>query len=61
MLNLAAGLAKRGHAVDLVLTQSEGLFMADVPQSVRLEELNRRNVPFLRVLASLLYMRSIAF
>jgi glycosyltransferase involved in cell wall biosynthesis len=61
MLNLAVGLAGRGHAVDLVLAQSEGPYLAQVPQSVRLVELNRRHVSFLRVLLSLpalvLYLR----
>jgi glycosyltransferase involved in cell wall biosynthesis len=61
MLNLAVGLAGRGHAVDLVLAQSEGPYLAQVPQSVRLVELNRRHVSFLRVLVSLpalvLYLR----
>ena len=61
MLNLAEGLAGRGHAVDLVLAQSEGPYLAQVPQSVRLVELNRRHVSFYRILVSLpaliLYLR----
>jgi len=39
MLNLAHGLAERGHAVDLVLAQAEGPFLAEVPRSVRVRDL----------------------
>lgn len=39
MLNLAHGLADRGHAVDLVLAQVEGPFLAEVRRSVRVVDL----------------------
>ncbi len=39
MLNLAQGLAERGCAVDLVLAQTEGAFLAEVPKSVRVTDL----------------------
>jgi glycosyltransferase involved in cell wall biosynthesis len=41
MINLAVGLAGRGYAVDFVLAQCEGAFMAQFPDTVRLVELNR--------------------
>lgn len=53
MLNLAVGLAGHGYAVDLVLAQAEGPYLADVPGSVRLVELNARRLRALRTLASL--------
>ena len=42
MVNLAAGLAERGHPVDLVLVQAEGPFLADVPPAVRIVDLRAR-------------------
>jgi glycosyltransferase involved in cell wall biosynthesis len=48
MLNLAAGLTGRGHAVDLVLARAQGPFLVDVPRTVRVVDLKAR-----RVLASL--------
>ena len=53
ILNLANGLAGQGYAVDLVLAQAEGPYLADVPVSVRLVELNARHLKALRTLASL--------
>jgi glycosyltransferase involved in cell wall biosynthesis len=44
MLKLAAGIAARGYAVDLVLARAEGPFLAEVPESVRLVNLNARRV-----------------
>lgn len=49
MVNLANGLAARGHRVDLVLTKAEGPFLDEVAEGVRLVDLNKG-----RVLASLL-------
>jgi glycosyltransferase involved in cell wall biosynthesis len=40
MLNLACGFADRGMKVDLVLAKAEGPYLADVPSSVRLIDLN---------------------
>ena len=42
MLNLAQGLAGRDYAVDLVLARSEGPFLAQVPETVRLVKLDGR-------------------
>ncbi len=40
VVQLAGALAARGHRVDIVLARSKGHFLAEVPQSVRLVELN---------------------
>jgi glycosyltransferase involved in cell wall biosynthesis len=53
MLNLAQGFAGRGYAVDLVLAQAEGPYLDQVPESVRLVELNTRHRSARRTLASL--------
>ena len=53
MLNLAAGFTGQGYAVDLVLAQAEGPYLAQVPGAVRLVELNARHFKALRTLASL--------
>jgi glycosyltransferase involved in cell wall biosynthesis len=53
MLNLAQGLAGQGYAVDLVLAQAEGPYLAKVPESVRLVELNAWHLRAWRTLASL--------
>jgi glycosyltransferase involved in cell wall biosynthesis len=53
MLNLACGFADRGMKVDLVLAKAEGPYLADVPSSVRLIDLNSS-----RVLASLPHLVS---
>jgi glycosyltransferase involved in cell wall biosynthesis len=39
MLNLAHGIAECGYAVDLVLAQAEGSFLAEVRRSVRIVDL----------------------
>lgn len=43
-LQLAAGLADRGHRVDLVLAAAVGPRMAEVPENVRLVDLGSRRV-----------------
>lgn len=48
MVNLVCGLSGRGLAVDLVLVNAEGPFLADVPPEVRVIDLKAQ-----RVLASL--------
>ena len=53
MLNLAQGVAARGYSLDLVVAQAEGPFLADVPELVRLVELNSRHLNARRTLASL--------
>jgi glycosyltransferase involved in cell wall biosynthesis len=53
MLSLAKGLAERGHPVDLVLAQAEGPYLAEVPESVQLVELNTRHLSAGRTFASL--------
>jgi hypothetical protein len=35
VLNLAAGLCQRGHAIDLILAQSEGPFLDQIPEKLR--------------------------
>jgi len=44
MLNLARGVAERGYAVDLVLAQAEGPYLAEVPERVRLIDLKASRV-----------------
>lgn len=44
MLKLAGGLARRGHAVDLVLAQREGPYLAEVPADVRIVDLEAPRV-----------------
>jgi hypothetical protein len=39
MLNLAQGMTEKGHRVDLVLAQTKGPLLGEVPKSVRLIEL----------------------
>lgn len=39
MLNLAEGIAGRGYAVDLVLARAVGPYLAEMPESVRLVDL----------------------
>ena len=53
MLNLAAGLTGKGYAVDLVLAQTEGPYLDQIPGAVRLIELSARRLKGLRTLASL--------
>ncbi len=53
MLNLAAGLAVHGYAVDLVLAQSEGPYVEQIPKSVRVVELNVRHRSSFRTFSSL--------
>jgi glycosyltransferase involved in cell wall biosynthesis len=48
ILNLAKGVAERGYRVDLVLARAEGPYMSQIPQSVRLIDLNA-----IRVLTSI--------
>ena len=56
MLNLARGVAKRGYAVDLVLAQAEGPLMAEVPDSVRVVDLEASRV-LMSLLALVRYLR----
>ncbi len=44
MLTLARGFAGRGHEVDLVLAQAEGPYLAEVPGSVRVVDLEAPRV-----------------
>jgi hypothetical protein len=44
MLNLAQGIAERGHAVDLVLARAEGPFLTEVPDLVRVVALKASRV-----------------
>jgi glycosyltransferase involved in cell wall biosynthesis len=52
MLNLAVGVANRGHAVDLVLAQAEGPYLSQVPETVRVIKLNPVRLSALRTLGS---------
>jgi glycosyltransferase involved in cell wall biosynthesis len=53
LLNLADGFAQRGYPVDFVLAQREGAFSDAVPDSVRLIELNTRQLKFGRSIFSI--------
>lgn len=44
MLNLAKGVAARGYKVDLVLARAEGPYMSQIPDTVRLVDLNAPRV-----------------
>jgi hypothetical protein len=44
MLNLAKGIAARDYAVDPVLAGAEGPFLAEIPESVRVEDLKASRV-----------------
>jgi glycosyltransferase involved in cell wall biosynthesis len=44
MLKLAKGIADRGYDVDLILAQSEGDLLSELPKSVRLVDLKSRRV-----------------
>jgi glycosyltransferase involved in cell wall biosynthesis len=54
MVNLAAGLVGRGFETDLVLARAVGPFLADVPPSVRVVELNGSVLRSLPALAAYL-------
>jgi glycosyltransferase involved in cell wall biosynthesis len=45
-LKLAGGIAEHGYAVDLVLAKAEGPFLSELPESVRLVDLNASRVLF---------------
>jgi len=53
MLNLAGGLTSHGFIVDIVLAQAEGPYLSQVPNSVRLVELNKKHHSALRTISSL--------
>lgn len=62
MLNLAQGIADCGIAVDLVLAQAEGPYMAEIPKSVHLVDLGEgkkinRNRTMARLPALVRYLR----
>lgn len=44
MLDIGRGLAERGFVVDLVLVRATGPYLEDVPDSVRVVDLNRRGL-----------------
>ena len=44
VLNLAKGVSERGYDVDLVLARAEGPYMAQIPDTVRLIDLNAPRV-----------------
>jgi glycosyltransferase involved in cell wall biosynthesis len=44
LLKLAQGIAARGYPVDLVLARAEGPYLAEMPESVRLVNLNAQRV-----------------
>ena len=44
VLNLAKGVSERGYYVDLVLARAEGPYMAQIPDTVRLIDLNAPRV-----------------
>lgn len=44
MANLSRGLAQQGYAVDMVLAKAEGPHLAEIPDTVRIVDLNARRV-----------------
>ena len=52
-VNLAKGMARRSYAIDLVVAEAEGPYLAEGLNPVRLVELNSRHLPILRTMASL--------
>lgn len=52
-VNLAKGMARRSYAIDLVVAEAEGPYLAEGLDQVRLVELNSRHLPILRTIASL--------
>ena len=44
MLNLARGFAEKGHVVDLVLAKAEGPYLNEVPEGIRVVDLNASRV-----------------
>src|SRR5512136_2089419 len=44
VLNLVKGIAARGYPLDVVLARAEGLFLGEVPSSVRLIDLKAARV-----------------
>jgi glycosyltransferase involved in cell wall biosynthesis len=44
MANLAKGITKRGYQVDLVLARAEGPYLQDLPESIRVVDLNASRV-----------------
>ena len=53
MLNLAQGLAARGHAVDLLLARAEGPYLEQVSRSLRVIELNTSRMRARQTLGSI--------
>lgn len=53
LLDVGIALAGQGYRVDLILAQAEGPYLAEVPESVRLVELNARHRRAMRTLTSL--------
>ena len=51
-INLAKGLADRGHEVDLVVARGEGKLVSDVPSSVNLVELKIGRAPGIGILGA---------
>lgn len=52
LLNLVRELADRGYTVDLVLVRSDGAFVADVPDDVRIVDLDPPTVPGIGVFSA---------
>jgi glycosyltransferase involved in cell wall biosynthesis len=52
-LNLASGLTQRGYSIDLILAQSEGPFLNQIPEQVKVVELKRRSFRAFRTISSL--------
>lgn len=44
MMNLAQGLCSRGYQIDLVLSKAEGPYLKELPEQVRLIDLNSKRV-----------------
>src|SRR5215217_5857972 len=44
VVNLAEGIAERGHPVDLVLAEADGVFLQSLPPAVRMVDLGARRL-----------------
>jgi glycosyltransferase involved in cell wall biosynthesis len=57
-ITIAAGLAERGYDVDLVVSYREGELLDEVPDTVRVIDLETSKVPAIGILASVPRLRS---
>ncbi len=46
LLNLASGMSRRGHPIDIVLSQAKGDLLSQIPPEIRIINLNAKRVLF---------------